>query len=455
MRQAGTCPLPEADQEQTMSDWKFETQQIHAGAAPDPVTNARATPIYKTTSYVFNNADHAKNLFALAEFGNIYTRIQNPTQAVVEERVAALEGGTAALLVSSGQAAETYAVLNIAGAGDHIVSSSSIYGGTYNLFKYSLAKLGIEVTFVENQDDPDEWRAAVRPNTKLFFAETIGNPKINVLDIRTVADIAHEAGVPLIVDNTIATPYLIRPFEHGADIVVHSATKFLGGHGTVIGGVIVDGGRFPWSQNVEKFPGLTEPDPSYHGASYTGVLGDGIAYVIKARVQLLRDLGAAISPDSAFQLIQGIETLSLRIERHVQNAQHVAEWLDSHPDVASVNYSGLPSSPWYARANTYAPHGVGAVLSFELKGGVDAGRALVDNVKLFSHLANIGDVRSLIIHPASTTHSQLTPEQQLTTGVTPGLVRLSVGLEHVDDLIADLQAGFDAARKVSAASANA
>ncbi|TXK17222.1 bifunctional o-acetylhomoserine/o-acetylserine sulfhydrylase [Homoserinibacter sp. GY 40078] len=438
-----------------MSDWKFETQQIHAGAAPDPVTNARATPIYKTTSYVFNNADHAKNLFALAEFGNIYTRIQNPTQAVVEERVAALEGGTAALLVSSGQAAETYAVLNIAGAGDHIVSSSSIYGGTYNLFKYSLAKLGIEVTFVENQDDPDEWRAAVRPNTKLFFAETIGNPKINVLDIRTVADIAHEAGVPLIVDNTIATPYLIRPFEHGADIVVHSATKFLGGHGTVIGGVIVDGGRFPWSQNVEKFPGLTEPDPSYHGASYTGVLGDGIAYVIKARVQLLRDLGAAISPDSAFQLIQGIETLSLRIERHVQNAQHVAEWLDSHPDVASVNYSGLPSSPWYARANTYAPHGVGAVLSFELKGGVDAGRALVDNVKLFSHLANIGDVRSLIIHPASTTHSQLTPEQQLTTGVTPGLVRLSVGLEHVDDLIADLQAGFDAARKVSAASANA
>jgi O-acetylhomoserine (thiol)-lyase len=438
-----------------MSDWKFETKQIHSGAAPDPVTNARATPIYKTTSYVFNNAEHAKNLFALAEFGNIYTRIMNPTQAVVEERVAALEGGTAALLVASGQAAETFAVLNIAQAGDHIVSSSSIYGGTYNLFKYTLGRLGIETTFVENQDDAEEWRAAVRPNTKLFFAETIGNPKINILDIEKVAGVAHENNLPLIVDNTIATPYLIRPFEHGADIVLHSATKFLGGHGTVIGGVIVDGGKFPWSKNVDKFPGLTEPDPSYHGASYTTVLGDGIAYIIKARVQLLRDLGSAISPDSAFQLIQGIETLSLRIERHVANTQAVAEWLDSHEDVASVNYSGLPSSPWYAAANKYAPLGVGAVVSFELKGGVDAGRALVDNVKLFSHLANIGDVRSLIIHPASTTHSQLTPEQQLTSGVTPGLVRLSVGLEHIDDIKADLEAGFAAARKVSASAASA
>jgi len=438
-----------------MSDWRFETKQIHSGAAPDPVTNARATPIYKTTSYVFNNAEHAKNLFALAEFGNIYTRIMNPTQAVVEERVAALEGGTAALLVASGQAAETFAVLNIAQAGDHIVSSSSIYGGTYNLFKYTLARLGIETTFVENQDDADEWRAAVRPNTKLFFAETIGNPKINILDIEKVAGVAHENDLPLIVDNTIATPYLIRPFEHGADIVIHSATKFLGGHGTVIGGVIVDGGKFPWSKHVDKFPGLTEPDPSYHGASYTTVLGDGIAYVIKARVQLLRDLGAAISPDSAFQLIQGIETLSLRIERHVENTQAVAEWLENHDDVANVNYSGLPSSPWYAAANKYAPKGVGAVVSFELKGGVDAGRALVDNVTLFSHLANIGDVRSLIIHPASTTHSQLTPEQQLTTGVTPGLVRLSVGLEHIDDIKADLEAGFAAARKVTASAASA
>ncbi|WP_411721919.1 bifunctional o-acetylhomoserine/o-acetylserine sulfhydrylase [Mycetocola sp.] len=428
--------------------WQFETKQIHSGAAPDPTTKARATPIYQTTSYVFDSADHAKNLFALAEFGNIYTRIQNPTQAVVEERVAALEGGTGALLLASGQAASTFSILNIAQAGDHIVSSSSIYGGTYNLFKYTLAKLGIETTFVEDQDDADEWHRAIRPNTKAFFAETIGNPRINILDIALVSSIAHEAGIPLIVDNTIATPYLIRPFEHGADIIVHSATKFLGGHGTVIGGVIVDGGTFEWSKNVEKFPGLTEPDPSYHGASYTTAVGDGLAYIIKARVQLLRDLGSAIAPASAWQLIQGIETLSLRIERHVQNAQEIAEWLDGHPDIASVNYSGLPSSPWYAAANKYAPKGVGAVLSFELKGGVDAGRELVNTLSLFSHLANIGDVRSLVIHPASTTHSQLTPEQQLTTGVTPGLVRLSVGLENVADLKADLEQGLAAARAV-------
>jgi O-acetylhomoserine (thiol)-lyase len=438
------------------ADWKFETKQVHSGARPDPVTNARATPIYQTTSYVFNNAEHAQNLFALAEFGNIYTRIQNPTQAVVEERVAALEGGTGALLVASGQAASTFAVLNIAQAGDHIVSSSSIYGGTYNLFKYTLAKLGIETTFVENQDDAAEWARAVRPNTKLFFAETIGNPKINVLDIALVAEVAHTNGVPLIVDNTIATPYLIRPFEHGADIVVHSATKFLGGHGTIIGGIVVDGGLFEWSANVEKFPGLTEPDPSYHGASYTTAVGDGLAFIIKARVQLLRDLGSSIAPASAWQLIQGIETLSLRIERHVANAQTIAEFLENHPDIASVNYAGLPSSPWYAAANRYAPLGVGAVLSFELKGGVDAGRALVDNLELFSHLANIGDVRSLVIHPASTTHAQLTPEQQLTAGVTPGLVRLSLGIENVADLQADLETGLAAARAVVlAARANA
>ncbi|HVX06541.1 bifunctional o-acetylhomoserine/o-acetylserine sulfhydrylase [Humibacter sp.] len=428
------------------AQWQFETKQIHAGAAPDPVTNARATPIYQTTSYVFNSSDHAKNLFALAEFGNIYTRIQNPTQAVVEERVAALEGGTGALLLSSGQSASTFAVLNIAQAGDHIVSSSSIYGGTYNLFKYTLGKLGIETTFVENQDDPEEWRRAIRPNTKLFFAETVGNPKVNILDIETIAGIAHENDVPLIVDNTIATPYLIRPFEHGADIVIHSATKFLGGHGTTIGGVLVDGGHFEWSKHVDKFPGLTEPDESYHGVSYTQAVGDGLAYIIKARVQLLRDLGSAIAPNSAWLLIQGIETLSLRVERHVQNAQEIAEFLESHPDVASVNYAGLPTSPWYASANKYAPKGVGAVLSFELKGGVDAGRALVDNLDLFSHLANIGDVRSLVIHPASTTHSQLSPEEQLTAGVTPGLVRLSVGLENIDDLKADLENGLAAAR---------
>jgi len=428
------------------AEWKFETKQVHAGAAPDPVTNARATPIYQTTSYVFNSAEHAKNLFALAEFGNIYTRIMNPTQEVVEQRVAALEGGTAALMVSSGQAAETFAVLNIAGAGDHIVSSSSIYGGTYNLFKYTLAKLGIEVTFVENQDDADEWRRAVRPNTKLFFAETIGNPRVNVLDIALVAGVAHENRLPLIVDNTIATPYLIRPLEHGADIVIHSATKFLGGHGTVIGGIIVDGGKFEWSKNVDKFPGLTEPDPSYHGASYTTVLGDAIAYIIKARVQLLRDLGSSIAPASAWQIIQGIETLSLRIERHVENAKKIAEWLEAHPQVESVNYASLKSSPWYTNANKYAPKGVGAIVSFELKGGVEAGKKFVDGLSLFSHLANIGDVRSLVIHPASTTHSQLTPEQQLTTGVTPGLVRLSVGIENVDDLIADLESGLAAAK---------
>ncbi|MEP6843033.1 MAG: bifunctional o-acetylhomoserine/o-acetylserine sulfhydrylase [Pseudolysinimonas sp.] len=438
-----------------MSDYQFETLQIHAGSAPDPVTHARATPIYRTTSYVFDSTEHAKNLFALAEFGNIYTRIMNPTTDVIEQRIAALEGGTAALATASGSSAITYAVLNIAGAGDHIISSSSIYGGTYNLLKYTLARLGIEVTFVENQDDLAEWAAAVRPNTKLLFAETIGNPKINILDIEGVAKVAHDNGLPLIVDNTIATPYLIKPFDFGADIVVHSATKFLGGHGTVIAGLIVDGGKFAWSKNVEKFPLLTEPDPSYGGASYTTAVGDGIAYIIKARVTLLRDTGAALSPDSSFALIQGVETLSLRIERHVQNTQAIAEFLENHADIATVNYSGLPSSPWYAAANKYAPKGVGAVISFELKGGVDAGKALVENVTLFSHLANIGDVRSLIIHPASTTHSQLSPEQQLTAGVTPGLVRLSIGLENIVDLIADLEAGFAAARKVSAASANA
>jgi O-acetylhomoserine (thiol)-lyase len=435
--------------------WKFETKQIHSGAAPDPTTNSRATPIYQTTSYVFDSAEHAQNLFALAEFGNIYTRIQNPTTAVVEERVAALEGGTGGLVLSSGMSATTFAVLNIAQAGDHIVSSAAVYGGTYNLFKYTLAKLGIEATFVEDQDDLDEWRRAIRPNTKLFFAETIGNPKINVLDIESVANIAHENGIPLIVDNTIATPYLVRPLEHGADIIVHAATKFLGGHGTVIAGVIVDGGHFEWSKNADKFPGLTEPDESYHGVSYTAAVGDGLAYIIKARVQLLRDLGSAIAPASSWQLIQGIETLSLRMERHVQNAQEIAEWLENHEDVASVAYAGLPSSPWYALANKYAPKGVGAVLSFELKGGVEAGRALVDNLRLFSHPANIGAVRSLVIHPASTTHSQLSPEQQLTAGVTPGLVRLSVGLENIDDLKADLQAGLIASRNASKAGASA
>jgi O-acetylhomoserine (thiol)-lyase len=424
------------------ANWGFETAQIHAGAAPDPTTNSRATPIYQTTAYTFNSSEHAAKLFGLAEFGNIYTRIMNPTQDVAEKRIAALEGGTAALLLASGQAAETFAILNIAQAGDHIVSSSTIYGGTYNLFKYTLPKLGITTTFVENQDDLAEWAAAVQPNTKAFFAETIGNPKVSILDIEGVADVAHKHGVPLLVDNTVATPYLIRPLEHGADIVIHSATKFLGGHGTVVAGAIVDGGKFEWSKS-DKFPGLTTPDPSYHGVNYTAALGDAIAYIIKARVQLLRDLGSAIAPASAWQLIQGIETLSLRIERHVSNAEKIARFLEKHDQ---VNYAGLESSPWFKAAKKYSPKGAGAIVSFEIKGGVTAGAKFVDSLSLFSHVANIGDVRSLVIHPASTTHSQLTPEQQLTTGVTPGLVRLSVGLESVEDLIADLESAFEAAR---------
>ena len=427
------------------ANWGFETAQIHAGASPDPTTNSVVTPIYNTTAYVFNSSEHAAKLFGLAEFGNIYTRIMNPTQDVAEKRIAALEGGTAALLLSSGQAAETFAILNIAQAGDHIVASSTLYGGTYNLFKYTLPKLGITATFVEDQDDLAAWAAAVQPNTKLFFAETIGNPKVSILDIEGVAKVAHENGVPLIVDNTVATPYLIKPLEHGADIVVHSATKFLGGHGTVVAGAIVDGGKFAWSKS-DKFPGLTEPDPSYHGVTYTAALGDGIAYIIKARVQLLRDLGSAIAPTSAWQLIQGIETLSLRVQRHVDNAKAVAEWLSKHPQVESVNYAGLTTSPWYAAGQKYAPKGPGAIVSFEIKGGVAAGSKFVESLNLFSHVANIGDVRSLVIHPASTTHSQLTPEQQLTAGVTPGLVRLSVGLESIEDIIADLETGFASAK---------
>lgn len=426
--------------------WSFDTRQIHAGAAPDPTTGARATPIYQTTSYVLGDTERAANLFGLAEFGNIYTRIMNPTTDVVEQRIASLEGGVAALAVASGQAAETLAILNLAEAGSHIVSSASLYGGTYNLFRYTLPKLGIEVSFVEDPDDPAAWRAAVQPNTKAFYGESIGNPKVDILDIAGIAEVAHDVGVPLIVDNTVATPYLIRPLEHGADIIVHSATKFLGGHGTAIAGVVVDGGRFDFGAHADRFPGLTTPDPSYHGLNYWEALGNaGAAYAIKLRVQLLRDLGPALSPHSAFLLLQGIETLSLRMERHVANTQRIAEWLEGHDAVERVWYAGLASSPWHAAQQRYAPSGAGAIVSFELSGGVDAGKRFVDGVSLFSHLANIGDVRSLIIHPASTTHSQLTPEQQLSTGVTPGLVRLSVGLEGVDDLIADLESGFAAA----------
>jgi O-acetylhomoserine (thiol)-lyase len=422
--------------------WSFETKQIHAGQRPDPTTNARALPIYATTSYTFDDTAHAAALFGLEVPGNIYTRIMNPTTDVVEQRIAALEGGVAALFVASGQAAATFAILNLAGAGDHIVSSPRLYGGTYNLFHYSLAKLGVDVTFIDDPDDLDSWRSAVRPNTKAFFAETISNPQIDVLDTPAVSAVAHEHGVPLIVDNTIATPYLIRPISQGADIVVHSATKYLGGHGAAIAGVIVDGGTFDWTG--DRFPGFTTPDPSYHGAVYAE-LGPP-AFALKARVQLLRDYGSAASPFNAFLIAQGLETLSLRVERHVANAQRVAEFLAGHDDVASVNYAGLPSSPWYERAKVLAPKGVGAVLAFELAGGVEAGKAFVNALRLHSHVANIGDVRSLVIHPASTTHSQLSATEQLSTGVSPGLVRLAVGIEGIDDILADLELGFAAAR---------
>ncbi|MEH3132383.1 MAG: bifunctional o-acetylhomoserine/o-acetylserine sulfhydrylase [Mycolicibacterium neoaurum] len=423
-------------------DWSFETKQIHAGQTPDPATNARALPIYQTTSYTFRDTAHAAALFGLAEPGNIYTRIMNPTTDVVEQRLAALEGGVAALFLSSGQAAETFAILNLAQAGDHIVSSPRLYGGTYNLLHYTLPKLGIETTFVDNPDDPESWRGAIRPNTKAFFAETISNPQIDVLDIPSVAEVAHADGIPLIVDNTIATPYLIQPIAHGADIVVHSATKYLGGHGSAIAGVIVDSGKFDWTQG--RHPGFTTPDPSYHGVVFAE-LGPP-AYALKARVQLLRDLGSAVAPFNAFLIAQGLETLSLRIERHVANAQRVAEYLEGRDEVISVNYAGLKSSPWYEVGRKLAPRGTGAVLAFELAGGIAAGEAFVNALTLHSHVANIGDVRSLVIHPASTTHQQLSPEEQLSTGVTPGLVRLAVGIEGIDDILADLDRGFAAAR---------
>ena len=434
------------------TEWGFETKQIHAGQAPDSATNARALPIYQTTSYTFNDTAHAANLFGLKELGNIYTRIMNPTQAAVEDRLAALEGGVGALLVSSGQAAETLAILNIAEAGDHVVSSPSLYGGTYNLFHYTLPKLGIEVTFVEDPDDLDSWRRAVRPNTKVFFGESIANPKNDVLDIEGVAGVAHEVGVPLIIDNTVATPYLINPLSWGADIVIHSATKYIGGHGTAIAGVIIDGGTFDYAQYPDRFPNYNQPDPSYHGLVYArdlgvgGAFGVNVSFILKARVQLLRDLGAAVAPFNAWLIAQGLETLSLRIERHVSNAKAVAEFLSKHPQVVSVNYAGLPTSPWYELGRKYAPKGTGAVLAFEIVGGIDAGRAFVEGLELHSHVANIGDVRSLVIHPASTTHSQLSAAEQLAAGVTPGLVRLAVGIESIEDILADLDKGFAAAK---------
>jgi len=433
--------------------WGFETRQIHAGQEPDAATGARAVPIYQTTAYQFRDSDHAANLFALAEPGMIYTRIMNPTQGVAEVRLASLENGLGstaagvpgALVVSSGQAAEAMAIMNLAEAGSHIVAGAALYGGTYNLLHYTLPKFGIETTFVEDVDDLDAWRKAVRPNTKAFYGETIGNPMNNVFDIEGVANVAHEVGVPLILDNTVATPYLIRPLDWGADIVVHSATKFLGGHGNSIVGAIVDGGTFEFS-DASRYPGFNQPDPSYHGLTYWPMLGAG-SYIAKARIQLLRDLGASISPFNAFLLLQGLETLSLRMERHVANATAVAEYLQQHDDVEKVYYAGLPSSPWFDAARKYSQgRGAGSVPAFVIKGGREAGKKFVDALELHSHVANIGDVRSLVIHPASTTHSQLTPEEQATTGVEPGLIRLSVGLESVDDIIADLEIGFRAAK---------
>lgn len=428
-----------------MSDTRgFETRQIHAGTQPDPTTGARAVPIYQTTSYAFRDTEHAAALFGLAEAGNIYTRIMNPTTGVLEERLADLEGAVGALAVASGQAAETLAILNLAEAGDRIVSSPSLYGGTYNLFHYTLPKLGITVDFVDDPDDLEAWAAAVRPETRAFYGETIGNPRGDVLDIPGIAGVAHANKVPLIVDSTLATPYLANPLAHGADIVVHSATKFIGGHGTAIGGVIVDGGTFDFGASG-RHAMFTEPDPSYHGLKFWEALGPG-AYIAKARVQGLRDLGAAAAPMNAFLIIQGLETLSLRMERHVQNAQAVAEFLEARDEVSWVNYPGLASSPWHARAAELLPKGAGAVLSFGLKGDDKAGARFIDGLELFSHLANVGDVRSLAIHPATTTHSQLTVEEQAATGVSPDMVRLSVGIESIGDILADLDAGFRAAK---------
>ena len=434
------------------SEWSFETQQIHAGQNPDSDTGSRSLPIYQTTAYQFRDTQHAANLFGIAEAGNVYTRINNPTQDAVEKRLATLEGGVAALLVASGMAATTLAIMNVAQAGDHVVSSSNVYGGTFNLFNYTLPKFGIEVTFVNDTGNMDAWRAAVKPNTKAFFGEGISNPLGAVLDLAGIAAVAHEAGVPWIVDNTIATPYVTRPFDHGVDIIVHSATKFLSGHGNAMVGAIVDSGNFDFAKDPKKFPGFNEPDPSYNNMVYAKTLGVGgdfganLAYIFKARLQLLRDFGSSVSPFNAWLLAQGLETLNLRMDRHLLNAQALAEWLEKQPEVAHVSYAGLPSSPWYATAKKYAPKGAGAVFAFELKGGATTGRKFVEGLKLFSHVANIGDVRSLVIHPASTTHAQLSPEEQLKAGITPGMVRLSIGLENIEDIKNDVKLGFTAAK---------
>jgi O-acetylhomoserine (thiol)-lyase len=434
-------------------NWAFETLQIHAGQIPDPVTGSRALPIYQTTAYQFRDTQHAANVFGIAEAGYVYTRINNPTQDVVEQRIAALEGGVGALLVASGMAATAIAIMNVAQAGDHIVASPHVYGGTYNLFNFTLPKYGIDVTFVDDAQDMDAWRRAIRPNTKALFGEGISNPQAIMIDIEAIAKVAHDAGVPLMIDNTIATPYFTKPIEYGADVVTHAATKFLSGHGTAIVGAIVDAGNFDYAKYPERFPGFNTPDESYNGLVYAKTLGVGssfganLAFIFKARLQLLRDIGASVSPFNAWLLAQGLETLSLRMDRHVENSQAIAEWLEKHPQVELVSYPGLISSPLHHLAKKYTPRGPGAVMSFELKGGVEAGRKFVEGLKMFSHVANIGDVRSLVIHPASTTHSQLSPNEQLHAGITPGMVRLSIGLENIVDIKADLALGFAAAKK--------
>ncbi len=420
--------------------WKFETLQLHAGQEqPDSATDARAVPIYQTSSYVFPSSESAAARFGLTEPGNIYTRIMNPTNGVFEARINALEGGVGALALASGAAAVTYAIQNIAGVGDHIVAEKTIYGGTYNLLLHTLPKFGITTTFVEPLD-LNGYEKAIRPNTKAIFVESLGNPNSDVIDLDAIAAIAHKHKIPLIIDNTFSTPYLLRPFEHGADIVVHSATKFIGGHGTSIGGVIVDSGKFDW-EGSGKFPGLVQPDPSYHGVSYTKAVG-AAAYIIKARVTLLRDTGAALAPLNGFLFLQGLETLSLRIERHIYNTLKVVEYLSNHPQVVAVNHPSLPGSPSHELYNKYYPNGAGSIFTFEIKGGAEEAKAFIDRLQIFSLLANVADVKSLVIHPASTTHSQLTEEQLLDSGIKPNTIRLSIGTEHIDDLIADLEQAF-------------
>jgi len=424
----------------TEKQWRFETQQIHVGQeAPDPATDARAVPIYQTTSYVFPSPESAAARFALAEPGNIYTRIMNPTTDVFERRIAALEGGMAALALASGQAATTYAIQNIARPGDHIVAAKTLYGGTHTLFAHTFRQMGITVSFVD-PNAPANFEAAIRENTKALFLETIGNPNADLIDIRAVADIAHKHGLPLIVDNTFATPYLLRPIEHGADIVVHSATKFLGGHGTTIGGVMVDAGRFDWAASG-RFPGLTEPDASYHGAVFAEVAGP-LAFIIKARVTLLRDMGACLSPFHSFLFLQGLETLSLRMERHIENTRKVVDFLAAHPQVERVNHPSLSTHPHHALYQAYFPHGGASIFTFEIKGGAPEAQAFAEKLTLFSFLANVGDVKSLVIHPASTTHSQMSEAELIASGIQPNTIRLSIGTEHIDDILEDLQQAF-------------